>query len=302
MEIQYYHRQKGQLETEKIYGDGAVRWLYQTGSGRAASHLLVRPWISKLYGALQESSWISKRKIRPFIQNFQIQMDEYLPTEGRTSEDPYASFNEFFIRRFREGARSFAEGNIFPAPCEARYFAFEKNSAELTIPVKGNFLSPNALLGKTEYTSAFENGPVVVARLCPVDYHRYHYPDDGSTLSTYKIPGVLHSVNPIALKEQPEVFMINERQVSILETKTFGKLAYIEVGAICVGKIVQSHQDKTFARGQEKGYFLFGGSTVILLGEPGRWRPSQDLLDWSAKGTEVYLKLGEPMGQRLSSD
>ena len=160
-------------------------------------------------------------------------------------------------------------------------------------------MRPRDLVAKEKWAETFSEGPLVVARLCPVDYHRYHYPDDGLVLESYRVPGILHSVNPIALKQKSEIFLKNERQVSILETKNFGKLAYIEVGATCVGKIIQSSKSKNFSRGEEKGYFLFGGSTVILLGEKGAWTPSQDILDWTLKGTEVYLKLGQEMGRKL---
>jgi phosphatidylserine decarboxylase len=299
MDIQYFHRDHERLETEKVYGDKAVRWLYESGLGRTFSSVLVRRSISRLYGSLQDSSLVSKRKIAPFIKDFSIPMDEFVPTPGRSESDPYASFNEFFIRGFKPGKRPFVQdSNLFPAPCEARYFAFEKNHAGLSIPVKGEHLSPMGLLNRSEYAPYFEGGPVVVARLCPVDYHRYHYPDHGKVIDRYRIPGVFHSVNPIALKKESQVFILNEREVSILETENFGKLAYIEVGAICVGKIVQSHKGEHFKRGEEKGYFLFGGSTVILLGEPGKWSPAADLLEWSAKGIEVYLKLGSKMGQK----
>lgn len=299
MEIQYFHRDHQRLETEKVYGDKAVRWLYESSLGRNFSSVLIKRPISQLYGSLQDSSLFSKRKIKPFIKNFSIPMDEFVPAPGRSENDPYASFNQFFIRAFKAGKRPFVqEPNIFPAPCEARYFAFEKNHSGLTIPVKGEHLSPMGLLNHSDYASSFEGGPVVVARLCPVDYHRYHYPDDGKLIDRYRIPGVFHSVNPIALKKESQVFILNEREVSILETQNFGKIAYIEVGAICVGKIVQSHTGENFKRGDEKGYFLFGGSTVILLGEPGKWRPANDLLEWSAKGKEVYLKLGSKMGEQ----
>jgi len=101
-------------------------------------------------------------------------------------------------------------------------------------------------------------------------------------------------VNPLALKKIPTVFSDNERKVTILETENFGKLAYVEVGAICVGKIVQSREMVgTFDRGEEKGYFLFGGSTVILLGEKGKWVPDDIILEKTEMGMEVYQKVGK---------
>jgi phosphatidylserine decarboxylase len=138
-----------------------------------------------------------------------------------------------------------------------------------------------------------------VARLCPVDYHRFHFPDDGRILDHYRIPGFYHSVNPLALKKKSDIFITNERHVTSLDTVNFGKLAYIEVGALCVGKIVQSFTDKVFKRGEEKGYFLFGASTVVLVGQKGLWSPSQDVLENTEKGLETYIKLGDQVGIKI---
>ncbi len=295
LKIEYFNRHTQKQEEEKVYGDAAVQWLYGSLSGKALAQLLIRAPISQLYGWLQSSSY-SKRKVFPFIENFQISMDDFLPTEGRSESDPYGSFNEFFIRRFKAGKRLFVQGDQLPAFSEARYFGYEALSDRETIPVKGKLLGAPLLLGHSDWGPTFQGGPLLLARLCPVDYHRFHFPDCGEILDSYRVGGVLHSVNPLALKKKPSVFVINERQVSILETERFGKLAYVEVGAICVGKIHQSFEGKTFLRGQEKGYFLFGGSTVIVQGEKGKWRPSLDILENTKKGFETYLQLGAEAG------
>ena len=139
---------------------------------------------------------------------------------------------------------------------------------------------------------------MMIARLCPVDYHRFHFPDSGSMVERYTLSGKFHSVNPVALKAQPTIFLENERCVSILKTDNFGYLAYVEVGALCVGKIVQSTNEMVrFERGQEKGYFLFGGSTVIVLGEKGKWLPDSDILENTRKGHETFIKLGACIGK-----
>jgi phosphatidylserine decarboxylase len=184
-----------------------------------------------------------------------------------------------------------------PAPCEARYFGYEAIDETVSVPVKGKFLRADALLGDIDKAAPFIGGPLVIARLCPVDYHRYHYPESGKTIEAYPVHGEFHSVNPVALKNKPDIFIENERRVAILETKNFGKIAYIEVGAAMVGKIIQSHDEtKSFRRGQEKGYFLFGGSTVIILGEKGRWTPSKDMIENTLKGMETYIQLGDEIG------
>ena len=150
------------------------------------------------------------------------------------------------------------------------------------------------LIGNQELAKDFVGGPLMIARLCPVDYHRYHYPDNGMTTKSYSIHGDYHSVNPLALKYRGDIFIKNERRVSILDTEKFGKLAYIEVGATCVGKIVQSFDEsKPFKKGDQKGYFLFGGSTVIVCGEKGKWQPSLDMMENTKLGIETYIKLGD---------
>ncbi|MFI5390773.1 MAG: phosphatidylserine decarboxylase [Bacteriovoracales bacterium] len=292
MDIKFYNRETKEIEIEKVYGDKAVRWLYGSTLGKLLTPLVCSSAISHFYGLFQ-SSPTSKKKIKPFIENFHINMDDYI-------EEDFASFNDFFIRKFKEGKRNYpTDPNSMGAPCEARYFAYKKIVPDLKIPVKGKYLTPENLIKNEKWNKYFQNGPVLLARLCPVDYHRFHYPDSGFTKDFYPIHGKLHSVNPIALKKHGTIFMENERRVSILETESFGKLAYIEVGATMVGKIVQTHLDKSFKRGDEKGYFLFGGSTVIVIGEEGKWLPDADLLENTANNFETYVKLGNSLAKGL---
>jgi phosphatidylserine decarboxylase len=299
LEIKYFNRETERLETEKVYGSAAVNWLYDTVTGKILTQFLIKKPLSKIYGQIQSLSW-SQSKVAPFIKDFSINMEEFLPEEGCDNSAPYSSFNHFFIRKFKDGVRPFAQGDEFPAFSEARYFGYDSLKDDESIPVKGKFLTAKALLANEKWTKYFEEGPCLLARLCPVDYHRYHFPDNGEVLDFYPISGALHSVNPLALKKVPEVFSINERTVTILETEQFGKLAYVEVGAICVGKIVQSRSmTGSFQRGEEKGYFLFGGSTVIVLGEKGKWKPDDIILDYTKKGIEVYQKLGSRLGAKI---
>lgn len=286
--IYFWNRKTASVEKEEVYGDGALKWAYGTRLGRSlVGSVLSKKWVSQLYGSYQDSPK-SQKKIGPFIQQFKIPMEEF-------EEGPFPTFNQFFIRRFRAGARPFVSASSeMAAFSEARYFAFEKVTPELKIPVKGSFLSAEGLLGNSKWLQDFKNGPLLLARLCPTDYHRFHFPDSGKYLDTYSVHGLLHSVNPLALHFKQDIFVTNERQVSILETENFGKLAYVEVGALCVGKIVQTaDSQQKFKRGQEKGYFLFGGSTVIVLGEPGKWKPDQDLLDQTSQGRETLVCLGD---------
>ncbi len=286
------------MEVETVYGDFWVKWLYKSTFGRKLSHLLCKTTLSKLCGLFQ-GSILSKNKISAFVEKFNINMQEFLPEEKGTAEAPYSSFNQFFIRRFRPSIRFFVkESTKMPAPCEGRYLGFEIITEDQTVPVKGKYLMAGAVLQKKEWQDFFDGGPIYIARLCPVDYHRFHYPDNGEVLDYYRVPGELHSVNPLALKYKADILSTNERQVTILQTQNFGKIAYIEVGAICVGKIVQTSGLKKFKRGEEKGYFLFGGSTVIVMGEKGKWTPSDDVRENSKRGIETYLHLGTEIAKK----
>jgi len=301
-EIKYFNRITGQPEVEKVYGDWFINFLYKTGAGHRVGNVFTNKYFSKLYGSFQDFS-ISHKKVRPFIEKFNINIDEYEPGSkpAKDIRDSYKSFNEFFIRKFKLGTRPFVpESNRMPAFAEARYVGFEAIDEKKLYPVKGQYLLAKDLIGDDKISKIFEGGPLMIARLCPVDYHRYHYPDNGKILDHFRVPGTFDSVNPLALKHKNQIFIKNERYVSILQTENFGRLAYIEVGAICVGKIVQSHSwKKPFLRGQEKGYFLFGGSTVILLGEKGLWKPSEDILSNTSKGIETYLHLGQEVAVKI---
>jgi len=295
-EINYFNRATQRLETERVYGDGAIRFIYDNWFGQLLAPMVASKPISQCYGSYQD--WpISASKVSPFVKKFDIDLSIYKAGSVSTEkkENSYKTFNEFFIREFEDSQREFvSDENIMPAFCEARYFGHQEINDHVEIPVKGKLLKSKDLLGGSKWSETFEGGPLLVARLCPVDYHRYHYPLSGDTLDSFQISGQYHSVNPLALRTKPEIFIVNERRASILETKNFGKLAYIEVGAAMVGKIVQSHDEsKTHHRGDEKGYFLFGGSTVILLGEKGKWSPSEDILRNTNDGLETYLQLGD---------
>jgi len=299
-EIQIFNRHENKMDVEKVYGDAMVRFAYANPIGRLLGPVIASKMLSQLYGKSQDSLK-SAKKVPPFIKNFHIPMDQY--QKGSFKENPvetsYQSFNEFFIRKFKGGQRIFTQkDNEMGAFAEARYFGHKSMSDDLTIPVKGSMLRAVDLIGDAELAKDFVGGPLMIARLCPVDYHRYHYPDHGKTLKSFTVPGNLHSVNPLALKYRQDIFIKNERRVSILATEHFGKLAYIEVGATCVGKIVQSFDEsKPFKKGDEKGYFLFGGSTVVLYGEKGAWAPCQDILDHTRAGIEAYIQLGDVVAQ-----
>ena len=301
-EIKYFNRMTGKNEIEKVYGDWFINFLYRSVAGKQIGSAFTNKFFSKAYGALQDLPQ-SHKKVKPFVEKFNIPLEDYEPG-SRPSLDPrdsYRSFNEFFIRKFKLGKRSFVtEPHRMAAFAEARYVGFESIDEKSKYPVKGSYLLAKDLIGNDQIASIFEGGPLMIARLCPVDYHRYHYPDNGKVVEHYPIAGAFDSVNPLALQYKNHIFIKNERYVSILQTENFGRIAYIEVGAICVGKIVQTHRwNKPFMKGEEKGYFLFGGSTVIIIGEKGAWKPSGDIMMNTKNGIETYLHLGQEVALKL---
>ena len=295
--IRYFNRQTKELENETVYGGQFVSWAYETRLGRVLTRALFsKRGTSRLMGAY-ENSKLSVRQIAPFVKAYGIKLSDF---ETRD----YASFNEFFVRKFKDGVRPFSKSETeFSAGAEARYLAFQDLKIHQRFSVKGFDLDLGALLKNKELGEKYEGGTFLLARLCPVDYHRFHFPVSGSITSHYRVPGTLHSVNPIVFTAEPEVFFKNEREVTLLNTAHFGTVAMIEVGALGVGKIVQSHYSNRrplphkFEKGQEKGYFLFGGSTVIWLIEKGKIKLCPDLIQYSLKGIETWVPLGELLGE-----
>ena len=298
--VQVYNREKDQIEVENIYASGFLDWLYYTKSGKILGQLLCCSPVGALYGQIK-SSKKSASEIPEFIKKYSIQENEFLDSKDESGNQRYFSFNDYFKRKFKEGQRPFCtEKNRLAAFAEARYLVSNEFNPDDSIPVKGSNINLEVLLNNKDWADKFAEGPLAIARLAPVDYHRFHFPDDGQLAKQWDVDGKLHSVGKKALLSKPEILQINQRVVSILETENFGTLAYIEVGAFCVGHIVQkSKKEEMFKRGDEKGYFLFGGSTVIILGQKGTFQFDADLVEQSQKGIETLVKLGQPIATRI---
>jgi phosphatidylserine decarboxylase len=262
-------------------------------------HLSLRQWLESepLYDwlvAAYQNTKASTRNIAPFIRRHNIDMSEFKPVA-------YRSYAEFFDREFKEGMRPFtAEPGCMAAFGEARYFGWERVDPAQRLPVKGVSLRAEDILGSRARAASFEGGPVILARLSPMDYHHLHYPDDGSTRETDWAGRPLWTVNWHALQRQPDILVRNERQIHILETDHFGRLGFVEIGALSVGRIVQIHPaDQRYARGAEKSVFKFGGSAVVVFGERGAWRPTADILKYTQRNIETLVRLGEPIAERI---
>lgn len=288
-----FDRKSSSLAKERVYGGWAVGLVY---ANRFLARLFprrVQHGLSWIYGWLQRTP-LSRFKVGRFVRRYAINLQEF------EILSPFRSFDAFFTRRFRKNARSFpTQLGELGAFAEGRYLALARTEPTTTLPIKGASLQIVGLLGSLaeKFSSKFVGGPVLIARLAPVDYHRFHFPDGGKIVAQSHEKGPLHSVNPIALRTKGDILFTNDREVTILESVHFGLLAMIEVGALMVGTIEQTFRGYSFERGQEKGVFHFGGSTVILLGQPGTWAPSADLLQRSERGIETLVRLGDTVGQ-----
>ncbi len=290
--IQYFNRHTGQLETEKVYGESFLRWAYGSPLGGLALGTLVkRPFFSAWYG-WRMSAKNSATRVAPFIGQYGLDAAEF-------AEGPeYGSFNEFFFRKLKPHARPVdpdEDAVVFPA--DGRHLGFERASAIDSVFVKGQRFDLPQLLGDAGLAARYADGALVLSRLCPVDYHRFHFPAAGVPGETRLIDGPLFSVSPIALRKRLAYLWTNKRTITELRTERFGTILCMEIGATCVGTIAQTFQPgQPVAKGAEKGYFAFGGSSTITLFEPGKIRLAPDLLEWSAKQTELYARIGSRMG------
>ena len=293
--IRYFNRLTGKMETEKVYGEGFLRWTYGHPAGKLALWSFVkRPFFSEWYGRRMDKPE-SAARVKPFIERYGLD-----PSDFADAPESYGSFNEFFFRKLKPAARPIdedADSVVFPA--DGRHLGFQRASDIQGVFVKGQRFQLRELLGDAALAERYEDGALVLSRLCPVDYHRFHFPAAGVPGENRMIDGPLFSVSPIALRKRLSYLWTNKRAITRLKTERFGTVLLLEIGATCVGTIRQTYAAGTdVAKGAEKGYFAFGGSSTITIFEPGAVRLEEDLLAQSSKLTELYAKVGSRMGRR----
>lgn len=291
--ILYRDRLSGELITEQIFQEKILRWLYETYIGYLVWRVLLnRKIFNVLYGKYQDSAY-SRHKISKFIIKYEIDLTELtLPLEK------YSSFNTFFSRQLRPSARPFIpDANTFCAPGDGKVLVYSQLNSTTKIPVKNQYISLDSLLVSAINPDIYTGGSAIILRLAPYDYHRFHFPDGGIAESAKYIQGEYHSVNPIALSKVPDIYCRNQRAITQFNADNFGSIAYIEVGALTVSSIIQTYKPGRVTRGQEKGYFQYGGSTLILLFEPDKIVFDRDLVGDSAQGIEVQVLAGSKLGK-----
>jgi phosphatidylserine decarboxylase len=291
--IEYFNRYTQRVEREQVYGAAWMRWTYHTPFGRLALETLVkRPLFSRWYGWRMNRP-ASRHKVGRFIREFGIN-----PAEFAETPDSFRSFNEFFYRRLKPAARPVDPDPrtvIFPA--DARHLGFPDASQIDGVFVKGQRFQLAHLLGDAELAQDYERGTVVLSRLCPVDYHRFHFPVAGRASPARLLNGPLYSVNPIALRRRLAYLWQNRRCLTVIATPSVGRVLMLEIGATNVGSIMQTYTaDSAVSKGAEKGYFAFGGSSTLLLFEPGRVELAADLVESTRQRRELYAHIGDRLG------
>lgn len=279
----------GKITKENSLQDRFLAFLYNHMIGRMLLRPLVSPVVSEIGGRLLDSA-ASGILIPHFVKDHSIDLSEYEQKE-------YRSYNEFFKRKMVPGVRAVEMApDIFVSPCDSRLSVYEIQD-NCIFSIKHTKYTVESLLKNRKLADKYAGGYIWVFRLCVDDYHRYIYVDQGKVSRTYRIPGVFHTVNPVANDNFP-IYKENTREYSLLRSRNFRTVLQMEVGALMVGKIENHPVEGAVHRGQEKGNFVFGGSTVILMTSKGAVCPDQDLLKNSEGGIETKVRLGERVGIR----
>jgi phosphatidylserine decarboxylase len=292
-QIELYNRRTRAIEIEKVPGQKYLSLCYGHPWGRRICHgVIARRPFSRLYGWPFRQPW-SRRQIGAFVRQNLIDL-----TEVEVPPGGFQSFNDFFIRRLRPGARPVEQDpSALIAPADSRVKALPLKR-ETIVHVKGAALTLAQILGTPAVAGVFSEGLCLQFRLAPCDYHRFGFIEGGVQGPVHTLGGRLYSVNPIALHHLPDVWGHNYRHWCFIQTRSLGSLVQIEVGATVVGSIVQ-HQPGggPCSRGAEKGYFAMGGSTVLVVLPAGRVEMDEDIAGYSRQGIETLVRYGEKIGR-----
>ena len=288
--IKYINRESGELRTEKVLGEYWLNWLYSNPLGELSLELIVkRKIVSELYGNRMDSPE-SANKIDEFVKNYDIDI-------SIAQKQIFDSFNDFFYRKLKEGSRSIDTSKYsITSPADGKILVYN-NIDNQDFIVKGYRFNLNEFLQNEELANEFKGGSLMIVRLCPTDYHRYHFPYAGSINGGTDISGDYYSVSPLAIKKNIEIICINKRAYLEVENKDFGKYIIAEVGATMVGSIIRTYNDKNIEKGEEMGYFKFGGSTIILIFPKDKITIDKDLIDNTINGLETEVQMGEKIGR-----
>jgi phosphatidylserine decarboxylase len=291
--IRYFDRYDRTTKTEKVFGERWLRFAYDNPVGRFAVWLFAKRRLFSWYYGRQMNREGSDIHIFKFIADYNVDVSEFAK-----SPFEFNPFNQFFHRALKPEARPIAQGaGVAVLPADGRHLAFPDVDKAAGFYVKGSKFTLEELLGDKDLAARFAGGSLLISRLCPSDYHRFHFPVSGIPSEAKLVKGSLYSVSPIALRRNILYLVQNKRFITLIEAPDFGTVAMIEVGATNVGSIVESFvAGRAAVKGEEKGMFAFGGSCVITLFKPGRIIFDADLVEQSAHCTETYARMGDRLG------
>ncbi|MEJ2155956.1 MAG: archaetidylserine decarboxylase [Desulfobacteraceae bacterium] len=291
--IRLYNRRTRAIECEQVPGGRFLTFFYGRPWGRlVARWVWSRVLFSRFYGWIFHRRF-SRRQIDRFVTQSRIDMSEvHVPKGG------FQTFNDFFIRRLKPGARPIAsDPTAVISPADSRLKVIQLQNKTL-LHVKGVSLTLAQLLCTDNHPDQFADGLCLQFRLAPRDYHRFGYIEDGVQSPVRVVGGRLYSVSPLALRHIPAIWAENHRHWCVIETRSMGPILQIEVGATVVGSIIQHRMDGGYChRGEEKGYFQMGGSTVLIIIQPGRVKIDDDILNHSNQDIETLVRYGEAVGR-----
>ncbi len=292
MTIRFVNRETGETQFETPPAEKLLKFLYENPFGKKTILTLAkRKFISKRYGKQMDKP-SSTKKIKKFVSSLGINM-----AESQKAISEFTSFNDFFYRKLKPETRPIGEG--FVSPGDGRLLAFENVSDVHKFFVKGREFTLKEFLNDEKLAEEHKNDSLLILRLAPNDYHRYHFPFSGIASETTPIKGDYFSVSPYALASNfAKVFCENKREYCILSTKEKGKIVIAPVGATMVGGIIETYTPNiTVEKGQEMGYFAFGGSTIVLLVNKNKIDIDSDILENTKNKIETYVKMGETIGK-----
>jgi len=293
MSIKIYNSESKKVENEIVCQEFFMKFLYSNFIGKFLLWALIkRKFFSWIFG-LWADSFISKHAVSSFVKNYKIDLSE----SEKSNIKEFKNFNEFFSRKLKNSARPLpSDENVFCFPCDGRHLAIENLSQDYSLYVKGQKMNLAKLLGCKNLAKRFDEGSMLISRLSPLDYHRYHYCASGNILAQKNLGGFLYSVSPIALKRNLNYLLENKRVLTLIELNNQKICAYIEVGATNVGRIINfAKPSHSIKRGEQKGKFEFGGSCVITLYEKGAITFTPELLEYSKQNIEYYSKANKSL-------
>lgn len=296
MSIKLYNLTTSKDMLEHVPAESFMRFLYGNPMGSLSVWALFkRAFFTAICGAWANSS-ASARAIVPFVKNNAIDV-----SEAALDISAYKTFNQFFTRRLRVGARPVSEpenARAISFPSDGRHLLISDVSSSTTFYAKGSKFDLASFLGDSALARSFEGCDMLISRLAPVDYHRFHFPLSGKIAARRKIKGWLYSVSPIALSRRLSILWQNRRVLNVVENPDFGFYAFAEIGATNVGGIVNTRRvGESVARGDEAGFFNFGGSCLITVFPKRKIEWNLDLLEASSRGVECYALAGMKAGE-----